>query len=385
MKKILLITNIPNPYRAKLFQIASEKLSQSGWYLKLIFGAGSYGRRKFDVNKLDLKFDYELLDGSSITASKDQEKTYFLYRGLSALLRKEKPDVIIVAGFSTATMKVFRYHLFSGTPFIIYSGSTGHEMRRFNLVRRIQRNVLARYAAAFVVYGTRAKNYIIERGITSEKIFRAINTVDTEFFKTETERLRNSENLNSTPVRFTCLGYLVPRKGVRKVLDAVLSLSKTRRDFVLDVIGDGISRNELEHFVKENHLSELVIFHGFRQKEELPSLLASSTAMLFQTGYDIWGLVLNEAMAAGLCCLSAPQAGATHDLIRDGETGFVVDYRDTGLVVEKMNWVLDHPDEARAIGKRASEFISQNITLEKSAQGFVGAVDYVWKHKSPEK
>lgn len=49
-----------------------------------------------------------------------------------------------------------------------------------------------------------------------------------------------------------------------------------------------------------------------------------SHCFLFQTDFDIWDLVLVEAMSAGLPCISSIHAGATHDLIKDGVTGFAM-------------------------------------------------------------
>jgi len=79
-------------------------------------------------------------------------------------------------------------------------------------------------------------------------------------------------------------------------------------------------------------------------------------------------------MAAGLACISSTQAGATVDLIKDGETGFIVDYKNKDLVKSKINWILDNPDQARLMGEKARNFIEQEASLHVSASGFVRAI-----------
>jgi glycosyltransferase involved in cell wall biosynthesis len=85
-------------------------------------------------------------------------------------------------------------------------------------------------------------------------------------------------------------------------------------------------------------------------------------------------LVLNEAMAAGLCCLATIHAGATFDLIKEGETGFIMDYNDQKKVVDKMKWMIDHPKEVEEIGKNAATYIHENANLSVSAKGFILAL-----------
>ncbi len=377
MKKVLLVTNIPNPYRISLFNEAHRLFTENGLQLKLVFGASGYSRRKFVLDEGSIHFKYEILNDNGISLSKDAEKTYFLYKGLSALLRRESPDVIIVAGFSLATMKVFRYHLFNKVPYIIYSGSTGHIHRKLNIIRTIQRNILLKYAAAFVVYGNRAGRYLSDCGVPAGKIFTAINTVDTQFYSTETEKIQLTEKQNNLKHHFTYLGYLVPRKKVEELLHAVKILASRRTDFHLDILGDGVSRASLEAFTSEHGLSDLVTFHGFKQKQEIPAFFARSSGLMFQTGYDIWGLVLNEAMAAGLTCIVTPNAGAVDDLITEGVTGFIVDYKNHKMVADKMEWIINHPEESNTIGDNAKKFIQNNATIAHSASGFVKAVVHV--------
>jgi glycosyltransferase involved in cell wall biosynthesis len=211
-------------------------------------------------------------------------------------------------------------------------------------------------------------------GAAADRIFVAINTVDTDFFRTRTAELSAISASPDAPARFLYVGYLNRRKNVAAVLDAVALLAARRRDFVLDVVGDGDQRTELEVLAQKLGIGAHVRFHGYRQKEELPAFYAHCRGLLFQTDFDIWGLVLVEGMAAGVPCLASPNAGATRDLIKDGVTGYEVDFADPQRVALLMETLIDNPVVARDVGRAASELIRDHVSLATSATGIVAAV-----------
>ena len=373
MKKVVLITNIPNPYRVPLFNELSKQLKNDNLHLKIIFASKTYKRRLFQLNESDFQFDYSYLDNEAITVGNNSENSYFTYKGLSKELKKEKPDVIIVSGFSSATVKVFLYSIINRTPYIIWNGSIAKKGRKDSFIRKLQRSFLTRFASAFIAYGTKAKSYLVSMGAASEKVFIATNTVDTSFFENETEKQRGilmDDGLH----HFIYLGYLVPRKNVGQLIEIAKMLKAQRVDFCIDIIGDGESKNSLESMVKEYQLTDQVKFHGFKQKDELPPYFAKTKALLFQTDFDIWGLVLNEAMAAGVPCLSSVNAGASEDLIVNGENGYIVDYQNKAEIVEKINFIIENPEKAKELGKHAGEFIRKNASLSNASVGFVKAI-----------
>ncbi len=373
MKKVVLITNIPNPYRVPLFNELSKQLISESIHLKIIFANRTYKRRRFQLNEGDFEFDYCYLENEAITIGDNSENSYFTYKGLSRQLKKEKPDAIIVSGFSSATIKVFLYSIVNRTPYIIWNGSIAKQGRKDSFIRKLQRKFLTRFASTFIAYGTKAKSYLVSMGAASEKVFIATNTVDTSFFENETEKQRGilmDDGLH----HFIYLGYLVPRKNVGQLVEIAKMLKAQRSDFCIDIIGDGESKDSLEQMVKEYQLTDQIIFHGFKQKEELPPYFAKAKALLFQTDFDIWGLVLNEAMAAGVPCLSSVNAGASEDLIIDGENGYIVDYQNKAAILEKINFIIENPEKAAELGKLAGEFIRKNASLSNASVGFVKAI-----------
>lgn len=375
MKRVVLVTNIPTPYRIPLFNELSRQLSEVGVELIVIFGCNTYDRRKWVVDLSDCIFDYYVLQSSVIGAKGNNEITTFTYSGLKQMLKRLRPDLVITPGFSLATMKVWMMSLTHRFKYVIWTGSVEQDERYSSVPRVIQRKMLAMGASAVVVYGSAARAYVEKLGVKPDKIYTGINTVDTTYFARQTQEIR-SKIPASNMKYLTYVGYLSRRKNVSDLVKKMIFLAGKRDDFVFEVIGDGEELPVLRRLVKVNNMESRIVFHGYRQKEELPRYLARSNGFLFQTGFDIWGLVLNEAMAAGVPCIASKNACAVHDLLKGNDAGFVVDFSDNNSVLQLVEWLLDNPDAGNEIGENARAYIENHVTLEHSAAGFVQAIQH---------
>lgn len=371
--KVLLITNIPTPYRIPLFNELKGQLERKGLGLKVVFGALGYAYRKWKINMSRCKFEYEVLPSKNICYS-DPENSSFTYSGLYRIISKENPSVIITNAFSIATTKLWLRLWFLRTPYIIWSGGIVTKGRPVSFLRRIHRRILIKRAVGFIAYGTKAKEYLISLGAAADKIQIGINTTDTEFNRAETKRIRENLEDKKERKRLLYVGYITKGKRLDKLFYVAKSLSIRRQDFVLQLVGSGPEMENLKNLAEDLHITDLVNFEGFKQQKEIPCYLAEANCFLFPSEYDIWGLVLVEAMSAGLPCISSIHAGATHDLIKDGITGFAMDFSETEEVVDKVNWILENPELSKEIGQNASCFIAENVSLQKSAAGFVSAI-----------
>ena len=133
MKKVVLITNIPTPYRIPLFNELNKQMLQEEMELHVIFSESGYQRRKFEIDFSQIQFPYTLLKGGTITSNKNVEKTYFFYKGLWNALNKLQPKNIIVAGFSAASIITASWCSRNKSTFSIWSGSIETETRNIYL------------------------------------------------------------------------------------------------------------------------------------------------------------------------------------------------------------------------------------------------------------
>ena len=298
MEKVMLITNTPSPHRIALFNELKKQLFDEGFELRVVFGAFSYDRRKWKVDLSLCEFDYKVLNSRTIAWRGRDEHTLFTYKGLFREMISVRPEVIIVSGFSMATMQVCLFAYLFKVQYFIWTGSVIQRGRMTSLWRMWQRKLLVQRASGGIAYGTEARDYLHSVGIKKENVHIAINTIDTRYFRDQTAKYRVGQKGSSKKI-LTYVGYLTPRKNVSKVLELVAHLARQRSDFILEVIGDGNDLDELKSYVERNAISSHVRFYGHQNNDLLPKYLAKSDCFLFQTDFDIWGLVLNEAMAAG--------------------------------------------------------------------------------------
>ena len=116
-----------------------------------------------------------------------------------------------------------------------------------------------------------------------------------------------------------CIALFVGRLAKEKSLDVLLHAVAlcNRDDLVLAVAGDGPAREELEALAKELGIGNRVRFLGAVPREELPDLYASSDAFVFPSITETQGLVVAEALAAGLPVVAA-EAPQNRDVLGKG-------------------------------------------------------------------
>ena len=114
-------------------------------------------------------------------------------------------------------------------------------------------------------------------------------------------------------------------------------------------------------------------FVGFAQREQLAAYYALAEGFVFPTHSDVWGLVVNEAMACGLPIISSGAAGCTTDLVEDQWNGRIVPPSDAGQLALAMGDLASHADLRAVMGRRSRERIQQ-YSPEACADGFAEAV-----------
>lgn len=370
--KVLLITNIPTPYRIPFFNEIEQLIVKKEGEFSVVFAANTYNRRKWLVEKEQFNFKYHVLENKEISG-KTEENTSFSYKGIRKIILIEKPTHIIVSGFSRASLKVFFLSFFMKFKLVLWTGSVLQHGKKESFIRRFYRKVLTYRVNHFISYSEASKKYLETLGVNKEKISVSLNTVDTSFFEIEVEKLKK-ELAKDDKLHLTYLGYLSERKNVQALLEIFANLSKKNPQIILDIIGEGEEKQKLEEFVKQSKIQDKIFFHGYKQKEELPFYFAQTAIFLYQTNFDIWGLVLNEAMASGLCCVASENAVSTQELVSHGENAYSVNFNETQTVETLIQELIDSEELRFKFASNAKKTIQEKASLKQSAFDFVNAL-----------
>lgn len=171
-------------------------------------------------------------------------------------------------------------------------------------------------------------------GFKPKRMAVTYNPVDTELF-------RLPRPLNEPNRRIVFAGRLEEYKGGLRVLRAFASIAKRWSDWTLAIAGDGPERPAIQRFLDERPgLAKQVELIGPLTRERLAGLFATSDCFVYPSRHETFGLVLAEAMSAGLPVI-APDRSAPPEFI-DARSGLLVPPDDVLAIAEAMEQLLTH-------------------------------------------
>ena len=135
----------------------------------------------------------------------------------------------------------------------------------------------------------------------------------------------DARNQRSTgPVTLLFCGQMIKRKGVDLLLGAFERLVEDGADVELRLVGREADLPDFMHRVGSEAKSRIDAL-GFRPPEELPALFGDADVFVLPSRHDGWGVVVNEALGAGLPIICSEAVGAAHDLVEPGRNGVRVE------------------------------------------------------------
>ncbi len=206
--------------------------------------------------------------------------------------------------------------------------------------------------------GTRGKEALVEHGIPAEKITFLPNGMDLSWasLKIDRARARKDLGLPAGKILLVTFSRLVRSKRVDLFLKAMAGVDKSLMERTAVVIGgDGPDRNSLEILSRELGIEDKVIFTGAVRYDDIPFLLKACDIFVGTNELTNMSMPPCEALLCGLPVIAFDVAG-TSEIIRDGETGLLVENNNIRKLTEKIEELINDPDQAELLGKQASEF-----------------------------
>lgn len=198
------------------------------------------------------------------------------------------------------------------------------------------------------------------------------------------EQLRESLGWSQRPV-IVCVSRIMARKGQDELIRALPKIHKSTPEASLIIVGDGPYRKQVERLVSRFGLANYVHFTGKVSQSELSKWYAAGDifAMPCRTrvgGWDVEGLgiVFLEGSATGLPVVVGDSGGAT-DAVINGETGFLVNGRDTDEIAERISFLLNHPEIAKTMGAAGRTWVTSEWTWDqnfKKLDGLLSGLDF---------
>lgn len=205
-----------------------------------------------------------------------------------------------------------------------------------------------------IVASTYSAKALEFEGITCDRIFRIPYGVDKNKFL-KSNRIYNGK------LNVLFIGEVNQRKGIKQILEAARIINSS--DVRFDIIG--IGKEYCADLYKP--YDKFVNFMGRVPFEVLLDKLSSSHIFIFPTMGEGFGLVLLEAMAAGLPVITTRNCGGI-DIVSEHKNGFLINVGDTEALIEKILWFKNNPVENEKMSKCAV-ITAKEYTWERYESG----------------
>ncbi len=361
--KVLFMTNIPSPYRVSFF----EELSQ---YCELTVLYESDRAADRDGAWLSTKTpsSYKSIYLKSLIRLSSSA----FCPEIISYLDTNRFDLIIVGVYSTPTgMYAIHYMKKKRIPYVI-SCDGGIPGSVTGLKAALKRYFLSG-AEGYLSTGIISDQYLQTYGAVKERLYRypftSIRMKDLSEKPTspeERQKIRRLLGLPEDELLVLSVGQFISRKGYDLLIKAAGTLKKTYgREIASFCIVGGTILPEYEQLMGEEGVHKMS-FLPFKDKDTLAKYYEAADVFVLPTREDIWGLVINEAMAKGLPVLTTDACVAGMEMLPHKENS-VVPTENVNALAEKLGEILTNEALRRTLEKDNLEAV-RNYTIEAMAK-----------------
>ncbi|MEI9919965.1 MAG: glycosyltransferase family 4 protein [Bacteroidota bacterium] len=238
--------------------------------------------------------------------------------------------------------------------FLVYSRLTNRRVLLFaeswypssNLVDKFKSAFLNWCCNAFLVSGERAKDHFVNRlKVTEQKIRIGYSVVDNAHF---------ASSITARPKTVLCIGRFAPEKNIETMIRAFLNSMLPGSGWNLMIVGGGQLKETFSKLAIDKPISLL----DWQSYSELPKVYRQACLFVLPSTFEPWGLVVNEAMAAGLPVVISNEVGCAPDLLRPTINGWTFPATDETSLTNIFDALVTASPDLVAMGQQSRSIIS---------------------------
>ncbi|UCD74221.1 MAG: glycosyltransferase family 4 protein [Phycisphaerales bacterium] len=244
-------------------------------------------------------------------------------------LRRDDVCAVIFEGYASILILRLLHHCRRrGIPtFIRADSNVKNDRPRTALhawLKRLLVGWVVRNATGFMPMGSWGQEYFMKYGAKVEQCFWVPSVPDYDLFTNvpegQVQNVRERFGLSSDRRYLVYPGRFIPVKRLDLLLKAFTRIAGDRPDWDLLMVGEGPLEDRLRALVPPG-LTTRVRWLGFLPWEDLRALYHASRVLVLPSDSEAWGVVVMEAMAAGMSVVASDVVAAAHELVRDGVNG----------------------------------------------------------------
>lgn len=328
--KVLFLTNIPSPYRVKFFNILGKMCN-----LTVLFERKASSERDERWKKLDIRnFTPVFLRGIKIGNGRALSIEVVKY-----IWRERKDSIIVISGYNTPSAIVATVFMrLCRIPYIL-SADGAFVKNEIGIVRYLKKWLISS-ATCWLSTSKETDLFFTNYGANINQIYRypfssvSEGDVVDEIHRNQIKKLiRDKMEIDASVKMIISVGQFIHRKGFDILLNACKDL---KQQCLIYIIG-GQPTDEYKNIIKESGISG-IYFLPFMSSEELKEYYLASDVFVLPTREDVWGLVINEATAAGLPIITTNRCIAGVEMI-DGN-GIIVEVDNSKELAKAINKII---------------------------------------------
>lgn len=378
-KRVAIFTTHLIQYQIPLFKKLAKIID-----LHVFFGSkqGLSSYHDKDFNK-QIKWNIPLIKGYKYSILKNSNKIsldsfFFNSSGIKQAIKMNFDKVIILGWNNIFYLKTFFWCLYYSSEIIIRSENNLYKKQTLfkKILKEIILRIFFKMINAFISIGSLNEEFYKHYGVKKNKIFRAPYSVDDNFFKKNKVRnkqiWKKNNNIRNQAKVFLFVGKLIKRKRVLDLIKVAQSKKLNSNAHFL-IIGDGPLKKKLLQKINNLKLNNISIL-GFKNQNQLKFYYSLTDVLILPSEYETWGLVINEAMSAGVPCIVSDACGAAKDMIIKYKTGFKYKNGNINQLIKLINLIINNKDILFDL-KKNTFLYSRKFSLNKTVEGFLNAIN----------
>lgn len=355
MKKVLYFTDMPSPYKVKFLNLFAKECDLIVYFER---------ENHFDRNE-------EWIRGNKLEFS--YKRMHTLIKSMKLIfddILRQNPDIVFNTYYSTirGMLITLTCKLFKRKMVIIADG--GIPIKRSKVVEKLI-SIIMNQAFYVMSSGEETNKYFEYYGVNKSKIynyhFSSMTKDEVEFNKKLAAEMYNKKRKT---FRILYVGQIIERKGIDILLKAINGLAGVH----VDIVG-GTTTDEINKLIKELKIKN-VFFHGFKTGIELSKFYAECDIFILPTRYEIWGLVVNEAISFGKPVITSNKCNAGIDLCEKYHCGLIFESENIIDLRNKINELMSDKNLYNTLSNNCN-VVNNIYTINQMAVDFHVFLDII--------
>lgn len=366
--KIAALTTVSGPYIVARYSAFAANLPKNSLFLIELGQVSSIYAWK--DSQFSTAYQRIILSEQSAEA----QSSFSLFKSIAKVLHQIQPDVIVICGYGVPGMlEALFWSFLNRKPTVLLSETKEDDAGRSWWREALKSFLIKQYKAA-LVGGQPHKRYMSKLGMPTQAIFLGYDVVGNETF--HPDKIKHLPAPIKTPY-FLAINRFVSKKNLIRLILAYANYRSRLKNSAWDLIlcGDGELLVDVKQKIAELGLEKHIHLPGFLQQDELLPYFAHASSFVHASIQEQWGLVVNEAMAAGLPVIVSKRCGCFEDLVLEGINGFGFDPENQEELTQRMIQISCGEVDLQAMGRASLEHI-QTFSPHHFARGLMQAVEF---------